>query len=363
MAGVRMLSFLVLFAAAVACAAPARAAVPDGFVGIQSEDLLDASAKHRADGLDQQAAAGVRTLRQTFDWARIEPRRGHYDFALYDRLVLAAAKDKISVLPLLFNPPRFYSSRPRRHARRGVYPPRRYSQMARFATALTRRYGPTGVLWRQHPDLAARAVHSWQVWNEPNLQVYWASGVNPRDYVRLIAKVGAAIKSVDPSAEIVTAGLPNSTLPGSMTFERFATRMYKAGGRDAFDALAIHPYAVSARGSLLALKLARRLMDRHGDRAGRIWITEIGWASGGPPSSFRAGSRGQATRIERLLGGLGAARSSLGLSGIIYFKWRDTRLTRAIHDFWGHHTGLLTARGKRKPAYFAFRRAARALER
>jgi hypothetical protein len=357
------LSSLVLCAAAMACAAPARAAVPEGFVGIQSDELIDASSKQRHDALRQQAAAGVRTLRQTFDWARIEPRRGRYDFAPYDRLVLDAAREKISVLPLVVNPPRSYSSRPRRGARRGVYPPRRYSDMARFATALARRYGPAGVLWKRYPDLAGRAVHSWQIWNEPNLQVYWASGVNPRDYVRLIAKVGAGIKSVDPSAEIVTAGLPQSTLRGSMTFERFVTRMYKAGGRDAFDALAIHPYAVSERGALRALKLARGLMDRSGDSDGHLWITEIGWASGGPPSSFRAGARGQATRIERLLRGLGSARSRLGLSGVIYFKWRDTRLTRAIHDFWGHHTGLLTARGKRKRAYFAFRRAARALER
>jgi hypothetical protein len=267
------------------------------------------------------------------------------------------------VLPLLFNPPRFYSSRPRRHAHRGVYPPRRYSDMTSFATALARRYGAGGTLWKEHPDLAPRPVHSWQIWNEPNLRVYWASGVNPREYVRLSAEVGAGIKSVDPGAEIVTAGLPNSTLAGSMSFKRFVNRMYAAGAKTAFDALAIHPYAKSARGALLALKLARRLMNSHGDRAGRLWITEIGWASGGPPSSFRTGSKGQATRIAGLLRGLGSARSRLRLDGVVYFKWRDTRLTRRIHDFWGHHTGLLSASGKRKKAYFAFKRATRALAR
>jgi hypothetical protein len=363
MARVRPLICLAACAAALAAAGPARAAVPDGFVGILSDELVDSSPHARQAALRAQAAAGVTTLRQYFDWARIERRSGRYDFREYDRLVLDAATRGIRVFPMLFNPPRFRSSAPRRHARRGVYPPRHNSDMARFAAAMARHYGPGGTLWQSHPQLGGRAVRTWQIWNEPNLPVYWASGVSPRQYVRLTATVGAAIKGVDPGAEIVTAGIPNSTLPGAMTFSRFVTRMYKAGGKGAFDALAVHPYAVTDRGALLALKLARRLMDRNGDRDGHIWITEIGWASGGPPSSFRVGSRGQATRIERLLRGLGAARQSLGLSGVIYFKWRDTHLTRAIHNFWGHHTGLLTARGKRKPAYFAFRKAARALER
>jgi hypothetical protein len=235
--------------------------------------------------------------------------------------------------------------------------------MARFAAALARHYGPGGTLWQQHPELAGRAVRSWQIWNEPNLRVYWASGVNPGEYVRLIRTVGDAIKGVDAGAEIVTAGLPNSTLAGSMPFSRFVTRMYKAGGRDAFDVLALHPYAVRTRGALRAAGGARRLMDRNGDRDAGLWITEIGWASGGPPSSFRAGARGQARLVSQVLRGLGNARGRLKLRGVVYFKWRDTHLRRGIHDFWGHHTGLLTARGKRKRAYFAFRRAARALER
>jgi hypothetical protein len=328
-----------------------------------SDELLDSSAAHRHATFRKQAAAGVMTLRQTFDWARIERRPGHYDFRVYDRLALDAASDGITLLPLLFNPPRFYSSRPRKHARRGVYPPRHYSDMARFAAVVARRYGPGGVLWAQHPGLGGTAVRAWQIWNEPNLLVYWASGVSPRRYVQLMRTVGGAIKGVDPGAEIVTSGLPNSNLAGSMPFTPFVKRMYAAGGKDAFDTLAVHPYAVGERGVMLAMRLARQVMDHHGDSDGGLRITEIGWASGGPPSSFRTGARGQAARIGRLLGDLGRARAALRLRGVVYYKWRDTRLRRGIHDFWGHHTGLLTVAGRRKPAYFAFRRAARALER
>jgi polysaccharide biosynthesis protein PslG len=364
MKGVRRLVAIAMVGAAVlGSAAPARAAVPDGFVGLSSEELIDARPKAREASLEAQAAAGVRTLRQTFDWARIERSRGRYDLSEYDPLVLDAAEQGIRVLPVLFNPPRFRSTRPRRRARRGVYPPRRYSDMGRFAEVLARRYGARGTLWQTRPGLARRAVRSWQVWNEPNLQVYWESGVSPAQYVRLSAAVRRAIKRADPGAEIVSAGLPQSTLRRSMTFERFVAGMYRAPGKAPFDTLAVHPYARTNRGTVLAAKLARRLMNRYGDRDGGIWITEIGWASGGPPSSFRAGSKGQAALVGRALRGLGAERTRLGLRGVVYFKWRDTRLRRGIRDFWGHHTGLLTASGKRKRAFFAFRRAARDLAR
>src|SRR4051794_41463014 len=155
---VRRLTMFALCAALLACTAgTSRAAVPDGFVGILSDELLDSSAAHRQASLAKQSAAGVTTLRQTFDWARIERQPGRYDFRVYDRLAVDAAARRITLLPLLFNPPRFYSSRPRRHARRGVYPPRRFSDMGRFAAALARRYGPGGTLWAQHPELAGRA--------------------------------------------------------------------------------------------------------------------------------------------------------------------------------------------------------------
>src|SRR6266513_2781694 len=106
MARVRLVTCLAACVAALAAAGTARAAVPDGFVGIVSDELVDSSPHTRHAALEAQAAAGVTTLRQTFDWARIERRRGRYDFGDYDALVLDAAGQGIRVLPLLFNPPR-----------------------------------------------------------------------------------------------------------------------------------------------------------------------------------------------------------------------------------------------------------------
>ncbi len=73
---------------------------------------------------------------------------------------------------------------------------------------LARRYGPGGSFWTAHPELAPSPIRSWQVWNEPNIQAFWATGPDPAAYVRMLDAVGAAIRAVDPGAEIVAGGLP-----------------------------------------------------------------------------------------------------------------------------------------------------------
>jgi hypothetical protein len=57
-------------------------------------------------------------------------------------------------------------------------------------------------------------------------------------------------------------------------------------------------------------------------------------------------------------------RTRLKLRGFVYFSWRDGRPSAPLFkNLWGLHTGLLTVKGKRKPAYNAFVRAVRPLTR
>ena len=113
---------------------------------------------------------------------------------------------------------------------------------------LARRYGPGGSFWREHPGLPRLPVQSWQVWNEPNLPVYWPSGPDAGEYVALVRATALGIRRVDPGAEIVTAGLPDSSL--GVPLDEYVTAMYAAGGAGAFDVLAVNPYGEDARGVL-----------------------------------------------------------------------------------------------------------------
>src|SRR5919198_6026391 len=109
----------------------------------------------------------------------------------------------------------------------------------------------------------------------------------------MLAAVSRAIKRADQGADVVSAGIPQTSL--GMPFARFVDGMLAAGAGSAFDTFAIHPFARDVKDVLAAVDEARRILRRHGDRA-PIWITELGWASGGPPSDFTVGLEGQARR-------------------------------------------------------------------
>ena len=339
---------------------PARvpAAAPADFLGLVSEDLIGGDESYRRRTLARQRAIGVRLLRQTFDWSRIEKAPGRYDLRFYDRYVASLARERLRVLPVLFDPPSFRSSAPARGARRGTYPPRRPRDLGRLGAVLARRYGPNGSLWSERPDLPKLPIRSWQVWNEPSLPVYWASGPDPAEYVALLKSTRRGIRSVDPGAEIVSAGLAESRL--GIPFAQFVRGMFRAGAGRALDTLALHPYAADAGDAVQAVASARRLIRQAGDDA-PIWITEIGWATGGPPSPFRVTRSRQAELVRDALGELTRRRRELGVRGVVYFNWKDSRPFAGGSDFFGLHTGLLDIGGRPKPALAAYRRASQAL--
>jgi hypothetical protein len=339
----------------------APAAAPHDFVGLVSEDVLAGEGDYRRRTLDRQRRAGVSLLRQTFDWSLIEQQPGEYDFAFFDDYVHALAEAGMDVLPILFRPPPFHSAAPADADGRATYPPREEGAMARFAAAAVRRYGPGGTLWRDRPDVPERPIRSWQIWNEPNLPIYW--GMRPRagEYAALLDAVATAIRREDPDAEIVTAGLPNSRL--GTPFREYVGALYKAGAADSFDTLAIHPYARTADGLVQAVGDARGLLEDHDDGDKPIWVTEFGWASQGPESPFTLGHERQARQIARAVERLGREREPLQVRGFAYFSWKDAEPYDGGRDFWGLHTGLLTIEGEPKPALEAFSRVAQRVSR
>lgn len=338
------------------------ARVPRSFFGLVSEDAFWGTDEVAAEEVMQALArTGAGTVRQTFAWSHVETSPGTYDFALYDDFVLDAAAAGLEVLPVLFDPPDFRSSRPAHHARPGTYPPSEAWAMAEYAAALVRRYGPGGSLWAEHPEVLPRPVRAWQVWAEPNLAKYWPAGPSPRAYVRLLKKVAKGIRRVDRRAEVVTGGLPRSR--HGMAPERYLARMYRAGARGHFDTLGVHPYASTAESMIDGLRTLRRVMNAHGDRRAGMRATEIGWATGGPRGSLQVGESGQAEAIRQCLRRLVASRRSLRMRGVVYYAWRDAAPYVGVGDFWGLHTGLLDRLGRPKLGYGAWVGTVRALSR
>ena len=327
------------------------------FTGMVSEDVYVAGPAYRRCELSRQVKAGVRIVRQPFRWSEIEGSKGNYDFATwYDEYVGTVAEHGLSILPVLFDPPTWRSSRPARNAAYGTYPPKSFKAMGRFAAQVARRYGPKGSFWRENRGIPKRPIRAWQVWNEPNLPPYWPTGPNAREYTAMLRAVAKALRKVDRKAEIVTGGLPQSGIKGAKPLVGFLKGMYKAGARKHFDTLGLNPYARSKRQLVKRIRSVRRVMNRKKHKRARIWITEMGWATGGPKSRFSVSPEKQAKLVRQALRTARKKRKRFRIRGAVYFGWKDSAPYRGV-DFWGLHTGLNDVDGNPKPALDAFSRS------
>jgi hypothetical protein len=349
---------LILALAALGPAAGSTAA--NDFAGIVANDVYSGNDAYRAKAFAQQQALGVGLIRQTLDWASFEIAPNNYDFTSFDSFVVAAARHNIRVLPILFDPPPFRSSKPKRHAAHGTYFPKNLADMGVFAADVAKRYGVDGYFWASHPDVPYLPFTAYQIWNEPNLAAYSPPKPSASRYVAMLKAVTPQIKAVDPSAEIVTAGLPDSRLSKPNVF-KFIQQMYRAGAKGTFDTIGINPYARTASSLISKLRRVRSIMASFGDANASLWVTELGWSDVGPGSPFRAGKSGQGKRIGQAIAALKRNAAPLKLRGFFYFAWRDGAVYKGGHDFWGLHTGLLRKNGKAKPAYAAFKKAVAAL--
>jgi Glycosyl hydrolase catalytic core len=212
----------------------------------------------------------------------------------------------------------------------------------------------------------AQPVRVWQIWNEQNSPKYYAPKVRVKGYARLVKATGKAIKSVDPKAEVMLGGMwgPESLKRGKKkppvtTYVDYMKRLYKVRGiKKRFDSLAIHPYSSNVSGMLAQMREARRVARAFGDRKVGLWITEIGWASGGPKREpYNKGDDGQAKQLKKAYRKLERKRRAFRLRGVFWYSWRDRPGGEEICA-WCGHAGLLNLDGSPKPAWDAFVRMA-----
>lgn len=324
------------------------------FVMLNAPDVALGDNAYRDCTLRRFADLHVGIVREKLLWGAVERRRGHDDWRFYDEYIATLARNGITMLPMILGTPRFRSSAPA-HPKRGVYPPRHVGDMARFTRRAVLRYGPGGAFWKARPDVPYLPVRAWQVWNEPNLRVFWPAGPDPAAYRRLLNAVGDAIHAADPGATVVSAGLPYSRLGKNPV--QFLAAMER-DGRARFDAFAVHAYARTPEDAVAILRRVRTRLDRTGHRRARLWVTEVGWPDAGPRAPVPIGARYEADAIERLYGLAWAARTSLRLDVVGLWSYRDLPPDPGGSDSWGLHLGLVTRKGHPKPAYAAFARAA-----
>lgn len=301
--------------------------------------------------------AGADWVRANVNWADVErDGKGVYDreaLTRVDYAVDALRRAGIDVLmPISDGVPYWASGDPGKSEEPGGrdwkrrHPPadvRDYADFVRFVVA---RYRPRG-------------VRAYEIWNEPNLAGFWEPEPDARGFTELLRAGYAAVKAADPSATVVLGGLSTSDYD-------YLANVYRHGGRDHFDVLAIHPYTGGgsprrcwrrddgrfAKDAFCAIREVRRTMVENGDAAKQIWLTEIGWTTttqGGGVTPER-----QAAYLEQ---SVAIVRREMPFVGMyLWYGLRNNHWEDDADTFEGQF-GLLRDDFSRKPAFDAFRRA------
>ncbi len=335
---------LVIAATLLICltaASATQAAAPRAFYGVIPANDPDASE------IARMGAGKVGTMRINFVWGAVQPTAGApYDWSHYDAIIGPAAEQGIRVLPTVYSTPSWA-------ARKNNYPPDRQhiNDFRAFVQAAAARYGATGTFWTEHPATPKLPVINWQFWNEVNSPSFWYRKPSAKQYVGLLRVFSGGIKAGDPSAKVVLAGLFRTPqIKNGIDLDRYLPSIYQRKAKPFFDAVALHPYATTPHDALEAVKETRKIMSRFKDKRTPLWITEIGWATGGsPPTALTVSPQRQATYLRKSYGLMAANRGRLKIAGVIWYSWRDVPGT-----IWFDHTGLFTQDFDPKPAWDAF---------
>ena len=325
--------------------AGSASAAPRSFYG------LVASADPTATEFERMGSARVGTLRLNFSWESVQHSGPDqpYDWSRYDSLIGAAAKQGIRVLPTIFSSPGWAAAKPH-------HPPRPGSmdEYREFVRAASARYGSNGMFWLLNPLTPKVPILDWQVWNEVNSPSFWHPKPNPKAYKRLLLVTNSGLEAGDPQARVMLAGLFRSPrIKNGIWLKKYLPGLYKAKGKPLFDSVAIHPYAPTPKRTLNSVLEARKIMSRFKDKRKPIWLTEVGWATGGQKTPLTVSRKKQAKYLSQLYKLMRQNRGRHKIGGVLWYSVRD--LPGSI---WFNNTGLFTTGGSAKPGWAAYARVA-----
>ncbi|MET0127344.1 MAG: hypothetical protein ABW249_02060 [Solirubrobacterales bacterium] len=350
------------FALALIGPANAAAAVPRSFFGIMPQGGLG------SDDYERMGDARVGTLRFEIFWAGIDPSpgAGDTDWTGPDAVVANAARNGVAALPFISSAPPWALELDGRDCdlhECPAYAPRGSRALAAwrgFLAEAVGRYGPGGEFWELNPTVPERPIRAWQIWNEQNSPSFWKPKPDVKAYARLLDASHAAITGEDPGAEIILGGMFGTPLGGrrpALAAWDYLAKLYRQrGAKRDFDGVAPHPYASKLDRVLVQIEQLRDEMVKANDGDAELWITELGWASGGAPNPLNRGLAGQADRLSEAFRYFVNKRRRLNVALLTWYSWRDNSATDAGLCEWCPDSGLLREDGSAKPAYATYTR-------
>jgi hypothetical protein len=315
----------------------------------------------------------VQIVRLNLNWNDVARRRpAHaqdpsddaYDWTLYDRAIRYAGQNGIRVmLSILFTPSWANGGNAKN------VPPSNFNDLRNFAYAAATRYSGHYIPnTDKFDEVFLPPVKYWLAWNEPNnpnwlQQTSGGRFVSPSSYAKICTAIWEGVHFTNFVSEKVACG---GTGPRGNNAARSSRpslsplafmKLTRAAGLRNLDAYAHHPYygkpsetpATRPGGTSVTLGNMNMLIAAVNKYWGRkrIWITEYGWQT--PPDRLFGVSFARQAAYVRQSYAIGRANPRIDV--MVWFMLRDdTNLTI------GWQSGLMTAAGKRKPAFRVFAR-------
>jgi len=308
--------------------------------------------------------AGFTWVKQQVSWRDVEGiAKGHYDWYFTDRIVAEAEQFGLKVLFRLDREP-VWTVRPRGDST-GNGPPENPQDLSDFCHVLAERY--------------RGRVSAYQVWNEPNLAREWGGWPpNPAEYVELLRACYVGIKTADPHALVISAGLAptGNGPPEAMPDIEYLVGMYEAGAAPYFDLLGAHAPGFKAPPEMSPDEVAaapeyggqrffcfrhvedvRQVMERYGDGDKQVAVLEMGWTTDPVHPAYAWFAVTEEQQAEYLVRAFRFAREHwspwIGLMTVISIA--DPEWTAEDEQYWWAITEPSWPETRVRPAYEALR--------
>ena len=283
------------------------------------------------------AALGVRWARVDLRWNRVEAggpavAAGGGNWAEMDRIVAAAARHEIRLLPIVGFTPSWASASGETWALPDTAP------FADYFAAVLRRY----------PRIPA-----WELWNEPNYSAFAKPFPDPAGFVEFLRTAHRVRAQVGSTAKLISGGLAPGT---EIDIIPWVKEMSRLGGLELIDGLGVHPYSSAAPNTRGAWMM--RLEDLHNGLAFvghgdlKLWLTEYGAPVSSVATGWGPAALTEEQQAEWLRLAFATATQLPFVENLTWFEYRDSCVdpSTAACRF-----GLL--RGDRSPraAYSALR--------
>lgn len=215
--------------------------------------------------IPQMASIGVRNMRACRTlWSDVEPREGTWDWTQIDAQLTYLASEHMECWGLLYAGVDWNTK-----DRPGGFPSNNLAAWKTYVFEMVKH--------------ARGRIRYWEVWNEP------PNGTNnapPADYGKLMAATYEAAKAADPQCRVGMAAQSVNL--------NYLEQAIKAGARDHFDYITLHPYETMGSVEdhwgteavfMHIVPTVRKMLAAQdpGRKDAPVWLTEIGYDAGKNP--------------------------------------------------------------------------------